>query len=116
MRVSSNFSKTAAALVLASVPDATRVRLKIATDGSVMFMPTARKAVNNLPKDELKARALTRDARKGTMSMALNVDGINEGIYVIAPTRHNWFAMTPYIGSASAPLGLATVRFSKKSG
>ncbi len=116
MRVSTNFSKTASALVLASVPDATRCRLKMNVDGTVMLMPTSRKAVNNLPKEELAARKLTRDARKNTLSMALNVEGLNEGIYVVTPSKHNWFTMTPYTGTGGAPLGLATIRFSKKSG
>jgi len=116
MRVSTNFGKAASALVLIAVPDATRCRLKMAPDGTVMFMPTARKAVNNLPDNELKARALTRDKRKNTLSLALNVEGLEEGIYVITPAKHNWFTMSPYKGSTNAPLATPTVRFSKKSG
>lgn len=115
MRVSSNFSKAASMLVLAAEPEATRCRLKMAADGSVMFMPTSRKAINNLPKEELPARKLTRDQRKGTLSVALKAEGIKEGIYVITKGKFNWFSLTPYTGSA-APLALPTVRFSKKSG
>jgi hypothetical protein len=116
MRVSSNFSKSASVLVLGAEPEATRCRLKMGADGSVMFMPTSRKAVNNLPKEELAARRLTRDKRKNTLSLALNVPTIAEGIYVITAGKHNWFSMKPYEGAAGAPLALPTVRFSKKSG
>jgi hypothetical protein len=116
MRVSSNFSKAASVMVLGAEPEATRCRLKMGADGSVLFMPTSRKAVNNLPKEELAARKLTRDARKDTLSLSLNVDGISEGIYVLTPEKHRWFSMKPYEGVGGAPLGLATVRFSKKSG
>jgi hypothetical protein len=116
MRVSGNFSKTGSAMVLGAEPEATRCRLKMAEDGSVMLMPTSRMAVNNLPKEELKARRLTRDKRKNTLSLALNVEGISEGIYVLTPGKHRWFSMKPYEGVGGAPLGLATVMFSKKSG
>jgi len=115
MRVSSNFSKAASTLVLSTEPEATRVRLKMAADGSIMFLPTSRKVVNNLPKEELPARKLTRDNRKNTLSVALKAEGIKEGIYVITKGRFNWFSLVPYTGAA-APLALPTVRFSKKSG
>jgi hypothetical protein len=115
MRFSVNFSVTASKLVLGAEASATRVRLKKSTDGAIMFMPTARKAVNNLPETELKARKLTRDARKGTLTVALNTDGVEPGVYVLAPGKHNWFTLERFVGEVRT-LALPTVRISRKTG
>lgn len=115
MRVSANMSVAASKALLAVEPTANRFRLKV-VDGTLMMMPTARKAVNNLPKEELKARALTRDARKNTLSVALNDSAIQDGVYVLVPGKFNWFSLTPWTNVTLPPLGTLTARFSKKSG
>ena len=116
MRYSANISVAASQSILGAEPNATRVRLKIGQDGALMFMPTARVAVNNLPKEEFKARKLTRDARKNTLSVAVNVPDVAPGVYVLTPGKFKWFSMTPWVGEQLPPLGTLSVRLSKKSG
>jgi hypothetical protein len=115
MRVSANMSVAASAALLAAEPNANRFRLKV-VDGALMIMPTARVAVNNLPKEELKARTCTRDARKNTLSVALNAPEIQDGVYVLIPGKFKWFTLQAWTNAALPPLGTLSARFSKKSG
>jgi len=116
MRVSANMSVAASASILNVEPEATRVRVKMDAAGQLMMMPTSRVAVNNLPKEELAARKLTRDARKNTLSVALNSPDIAPGVYVLIPGKFKWFTATPWVSNTLPPLGTLAVRFSKKSG
>lgn len=116
MRYSANMSVAASKAVIGAEPSANRVRIKI-VNNALMMMPTARVAINNLPKEELKARKLTRDTRTNTLSVALNVNDVPAGVYVLTPQKFKWFMLSPWTGDTKLPpLGTLSVRLSKKTG